>query len=153
MAADEDRIPAALLFQRIDAVKGGSAEFARALEISPQRLSNWRTRGIPASALPRVAAQLGITVEAYLAASGRPVSRAEQPRAAYLTNDEQQLLEHYRRATPNWQLTLRLLAKLPSEEHTTVSSSVNVLLAKIAADAVPDERLGAGWTRPDKPKR
>jgi hypothetical protein len=151
MPEDKKRIPAKLLFERLQD-RGTSAAFAKALEMSPQRLSNWKTRGIPASELPQVAAALGISVEEYLAASGRPVTRLEQPMAPYVTREEQQLLDDYRKASPSWQLSLRLLAKLPSGEQENVSTSVNVLLAKIAADPVPDSRLNPNWTRPDRRK-
>lgn len=151
MDTDKDRIPSGPLFERLKD-KGTASAFARALQISPQRLSNWRKRGVPAALLPQVAAAIGASAEEYLAAAGRPIARVEQPTAPYLTTEERQLIEDYRKATSGWRLTLRLLAKLPSQEQQEMSSSVNVLMAKITAEAVSDDRLGKNWTRPDRRK-
>ena len=145
-------IPSGPLFERLKG-RADAAAFARVIGVSPQVVSNWRHRGVPSAMLPKVAAVLGITVEAYLEAAGRPVHRLEQPVAPYLSAEERQLLDNYRRAHPRWQLTLQLLAKLESNgNQDEVAESMNILLAKIAAEPVADERLGPAWTRPDRRK-
>lgn len=51
---------------------GAKAEFARKLNISPQRLNNWISREyIPAEWLPEIAAGLGISMRKYLHEAGR----------------------------------------------------------------------------------
>lgn len=67
-----------------------------------------------------------------------------------MSPQELQLVRDFREAAPGWQLSLSLLAKLKTEVQREVSSSVNMLLAKVTADAVPDSKLGDQWTRPDK---
>lgn len=52
--------------------EGAKAEFARKLNISPQRLNNWITREyIPADWLPEIAAGLNLSIMAYLQEAGR----------------------------------------------------------------------------------
>lgn len=151
MKQDEDRIPSKPLFDRLIGA-GASAAFARKMDISPQRLSNWKKRGIPATSLPSVAAKLGLSVEQYLEAAGRPIPRAEQPSAPYLTREEQQLVDSYRKASPGWQLTLTLLARTPVEDQPKLSRDMNILMTTIFGKAAPDSSLGDRWTRPDKKK-
>lgn len=43
--------------------------------------------------------------------------------------DTFQLMEDYSKASPEWQLTLRLLAKVPLEQQTEVAATVNKILA------------------------
>jgi hypothetical protein len=63
-------ISAGPLFARLSS-PGAAAKFADKLDISEQRLSNWKRRGIPATVLPEVATALDMTVDAYLREAGR----------------------------------------------------------------------------------
>lgn len=73
--------------------------------------------------------------------------------AGDLLPNEAELLRNYRAAGKRWQLSLLLMSKLRGDEaQDEVAEGMNVLLAKIAADPVSDERLGDAWTRPDRKK-
>ncbi|TAK84330.1 MAG: hypothetical protein EPO20_14675 [Betaproteobacteria bacterium] len=82
------------LFKRIGK-KGGAAGFATKLNVSEQVVSNWKRRGVPALEVPRVAAELGMTTEQYLAEAGYPrVQKAEQPATQY-TFEASTLMEDF----------------------------------------------------------
>ena len=68
--------------------------------------------------------------------------------AETLAEDERELLDRYRRASPTWKIALRYLAALKGDVQDEVSQDVNVLLSKIAAEHVPDERVAAAYGRP-----
>lgn len=79
---------------------------------------------------------------------------AWKPTAGELDPVEAELLRNYRRATKRWRLSLVLMSRLKGDkEQDEIAEGMNVLMAKIAAEPVPDERLGDNWTRPDKPRR
>ncbi|HEX8106731.1 MAG TPA: helix-turn-helix transcriptional regulator [Kofleriaceae bacterium] len=65
-----------------------------------------------------------------------------------LADDELEMLEKYRRASPRWRLALRYLADVPDESQDEVSESVNVLMAKIFAKPVPNQRVEEAYGRP-----
>lgn len=50
---------------------------------------------------------------------------------AELTNDERALIVRYRNADPRWQLSLRLLAALATEDQIEAATDVNVVVARI----------------------
>lgn len=64
------------------------------------------------------------------------------------TEDERDMLEKYRKASPRWRLSLRYLAEVPDDEQNEVSESVNVLMAKIFAKPVSDEKVEKAYGRP-----
>lgn len=71
--------------------------------------------------------------------------------AESLPPDEADLLEKYRQASPRWKIAMRYLAGLQADKHQDeIAEGVNIMLAKVAADPVPDAKLGTAWTRPDK---
>lgn len=78
-----------------------------------------------------------------------------EPTASSLTNDERELVELYRGATNRWKLAIKYMARLRADAHQDLAAeSMNVVFAKIAAEPVPDYKLGDRWTRPDrKPPR
>lgn len=68
----EKGVPAKPLFDRLEG-RGARASFAKKINVSPARLSNWEKRGIPAAAVPVVAQALSLTTDQYyeLAKSGK----------------------------------------------------------------------------------
>lgn len=137
--------PSGPLFQRLDAKgPGARASFARAMNVSQPRLTNWRKRGVPAAELPRVAAGLGMTVEQYLAEGGKP-NAARQDLPVYVVDHERQLLERYRASSPSWQLTLRLLASLAPADQEMVAQTLNAILTRLSSEGgklVPRTKVG-----------
>lgn len=68
-----------------------------------------------------------------------------------LAQDERELLTNYRAALPRWKVSIRFMARLKGDaEQDEAAESMNVVLAKVSATPVADERLGPGWTRPDR---
>lgn len=72
--------------------------------------------------------------------------------AGTVANDELELLQKYRASSGRWKISLRYMAGLKEDsEQEEVAEGVNVLVAKIlGARAFPSERMGSGWTRPDR---
>ena len=71
--------------------------------------------------------------------------------AGELTRDENELIYHYRRASPAWQAGLRKLARLhPDHQKPDARESMLAVLDMITAEPVPDSRLGKEWKRPDR---
>lgn len=71
-----------------------------------------------------------------------------------LADDERELLQNYRAALPRWKVSIRYMALLRGDaEQDVAAESMNVVLAKITAQPVPDYKLGENWTRPDKKKK
>lgn len=62
----ETTVSAGLLVQWMDATDTSPADFARRLDTTDQVINNWKRRGIPRGRLQEVAAQMGMTYEAYL---------------------------------------------------------------------------------------
>lgn len=75
---------------------------------------------------------------------------AWRPPSAELDPDEADLLRDYRKSSSGWQLTLRLMARMPIEDQPQLSRDMNILMTTIFGTAAADERLGDRWTRPDK---
>lgn len=84
MNHDEEDAPisAEPLRKRLAGKHGEGARFARRLNISHARLTNWLRRGIPERQLPKVCAALGISVRDYLKEAGGRVT-AEQRTPPY----------------------------------------------------------------------
>jgi transcriptional regulator with XRE-family HTH domain len=76
------------------------------------------------------------------------------PDPAYaLRSDERELIAFYRQATERWKTAIKYIAQLRGDHAQELAAeSMNVVLAKIAAEPVADYRLGDKWTRPDKGK-
>lgn len=150
MANDDQgkRIPSGPLFARL-AKPGQAAKFARDIGLSHQRLTNWRRRGVPAAELPSITAALGMTVEQYLTEAGRPPTELRQSSSFYLTDDERELLELYRRASGRWKVAIKHMAKLRGDAaQDEASESLMVVLAKISAEPVPDGRVEDAYGLP-----
>jgi transcriptional regulator with XRE-family HTH domain len=136
--------------------RGTQAKLARKLEVSDQVIAQWLERNsIPHYMLEAVAAATGLDAQA-IRESGK---KAEQPVTAYrvrrrignLSREEQELVHHYRLASPSWQAGLRKLARLhPDHEKRDVRESMIAVLEMITAEPVADSRLGKEWKRPDR---
>jgi hypothetical protein len=88
---------------------------------------------------------------------GSAAHTLRQPRSARykpageLTKEENELIYHYRRASPVWRAGLRKLARLhPDHEKPDARESMLALLDMITAEPVPDSRLSKEWKRPDR---
>lgn len=76
-----------------------------------------------------------------------------EPGGIVLSRDELEMLELYRGATSRWKVAIKYMASLRADEHQDLAAeSMNIIFAKIAAEPVPDYKLGDKWTRPDKAK-
>lgn len=63
-----------------------------------------------------------------------------------LETHELEMLDYYRQASPRWQMSLRLMARLPSDDlQDEVASSVNMVMAAVAGRAVSDERVAGAF--------
>lgn len=65
-----------------------------------------------------------------------------------LLDDEREMLEKYRRASPRWRLALRYLADVPDKSQDEVSESVNVLMARIFAKPAADAAVAKAYGLP-----
>lgn len=157
MGKGEKKISPDPLFRRLG--QGGAAAFAASLNVSEQRVSNWKRRGVPSRELPRIAREIGITVEDYLREAGQaPSHTVEQPKATYLDDEAQALLSDYTKAAPAWKLTLRLLAKLAPEKQAEAAATINKVLVEIpetpyARTPLFNSRHGNKVPIPDAKKR
>lgn len=59
------------------------------------------------------------------------VEAGVQRQESELTADERALIARYRQADPRWQLSLRLLAALATEDQIEAATDVNVVIARI----------------------
>lgn len=81
--------------------------------------------------------------------NGLDAKEPSVPASIELTPQETDLIARYRAADPRWQLSLRLLAALATEDQIEVASDVNVLIARVfrkkPADVkyASDERVAA----------
>lgn len=115
-----------------------SVKAADECKVTPQAVNGWRKNGrIAKRHLTRLADLTGRPLSYFLDES----NVVRQERAAYLKEDERQLVEKYRAASPRWRIALQHLAALRSDQQEEVSEGTMVLLAKAAADPVPDERV------------
>lgn len=103
---------------------------AATLGIKPQAVTGWRKTGrIAKDHLNRFARIVGKPVTWFMDND----QSAEQPLAAYLTDEEQQLLHAYRQSSQQWRLSVRLLASLPIDNQEKAAEAINALLARLAA--------------------
>ena len=137
-------IPADPLFSRLVRRPGGIAQFARDLNVSTQRVTNWRKRGIPAGVLPQVASTLKMTIDEYLTQAGMG---SGLPAREALTPDEKQMLDAYRSALPRWKATLKHMVNVRPERQDEVAEAPLILISKIAAAPVSDARVAESYGR------
>lgn len=60
---------------------------------------------------------------------GKPRGWMDTPQKGNTSADAEQLLAHYERASPEWQLALRMLAQLPVEQQPSAAAAINRALA------------------------
>lgn len=137
-------IPADPLFSRLVRRPGGIAQFARDLNVSTQRVTNWRKRGIPAGVLPQVASTLKMTIDEYLTQAGMG---SGLPAREALTPDEKQMLDAYRSALPRWKATLKHMVNVRPEQQDEMAEALLILISKIAAAPVSDARVAESYGR------
>lgn len=65
-----------------------------------------------------------------------------------LAQDERELLQLYRGATGRWKIAIKYMAKLRADERQ--EEAVSYVLSLVSATPVSDDKLGEGWTRPDR---
>lgn len=115
-----------------------SAEVAKVCKVTPQAVHGWRKTGRIAK---RYLVIISKVTEKPLNYFLDEVAQARQETPAYLTDDERELLEKYRAATPRWQMALQHLASLRADKQEEVSHGTMVLLAKAAAEPASDKRV------------
>jgi transcriptional regulator with XRE-family HTH domain len=121
--------------KRLREAKGLSQEaLAKLAGVTYQSVQEWERADGTAPTRKRqakVAAALGITVQELVV--GPSAATAAEPAAEYgeFSQDERSLIARYRAADPRWQLSLRLLAALATEQQIEVATDVNVIIARI----------------------
>lgn len=116
---------------------------------SISELETGETKEISGPTLIAISDALKVRPE-WLVTGKLPIEYGEAER---LTDDERELLAHYRAAAPRWRVSIRYMAQLRGDmQQDEAAESMNTVLAKIAAQPVADYRLGDKWTRPDRKK-
>jgi transcriptional regulator with XRE-family HTH domain len=126
------------------------AELAKAATIKQASLSELETgetKEISGPTLIALAKALGVRPE-WIMLNEEPIA----PDPAYsLRSDERELIALYRQATERWKTAIKYVAQLRGDHAQELAAeSMNIVLARIAAEPVPDYKLGDKWTRPDK---
>ena len=126
-----------------------AAKHAR-LEFSPSRLAGafgyakqtihtWMAGSIPRTdALFRIADKMKVEPR-WLATGQEPMLTAVNTTG--IEPAEQELLARYRAADPRWQLSLRLLAALATEDQIEAATDVNMVIARIFGKKVSELRF------------
>jgi hypothetical protein len=125
-----------------DRYAGKIADMARAIDRDDAYL--WQLLNADRNVGERVARH----IESKLGLANGTLDQVDMVTSETLTPDELEMLQKYRRASPRWRLSLRLLAEVRDEDQNEVSESVNVLMAKIFAKPVSDERVAKAYGRP-----
>jgi transcriptional regulator with XRE-family HTH domain len=107
-------------------------------------LETGKTTDISGATLVGIATALGVRAKWLLEGRGPKISSNQEA----LKPDELEMLEKYRKASPRWRLSLRLLADVKDEDQDEVSESVNVLMARIFAKPVSDEKVAKAYGKP-----
>lgn len=125
------------------------AKLASITQPSLSDLETGATKEVSGPVLIALAKALKVRPE-WLITGDEPI---EPTADAAMQPDEIELLKNYRNASQRWKLSLRLMSRLNADDlQDEVAGGLNVLMAKISADPVPNSKLGDNWTRPDKKK-
>jgi transcriptional regulator with XRE-family HTH domain len=123
------------------------AKTARITQASLSELETGETKEISGPTLIAIAKALNVRPE-WIMLNEEPM----RPDPAYtLRSDERELIAFYRQSTERWKTAIKYIAQLRGDHAQELAAeSMNIVLAKIAAEPVPDYKLGDNWTRPDK---
>lgn len=152
MESKLDSVGLRIRYARVELRNLTQAALAKAAGIKQASLSELETgetKEIGGPTLIALAKALGVRPE-WIMLNEQPV----EPDPAYgLRSDERELITLYRQASERWKTAIKYLAQLRGDQAQELAAeSMNVVLAKIAAEPVPDYKLGDKWTRPDKKK-
>lgn len=118
--------------KRLREARGLSQEaLANLAGVKYQSVQEWEQEDGTAPSRKRQAAvadALGVSVSELM--TGNEAS-SQLPAEVDLTMDERALVVRYRAADPRWQLSLRLLAALATEDQIEAATDVNVIIARI----------------------
>lgn len=133
-----DRLVKAAMHARI---KPGPTELGRFLGFPKQKVANWLGGMLPrADVLFEIADKLNVRTRWLAVGEGTMIRQASK---TGLTELEEELVSRWREADPRWQLTLRLLASLATEDQLEVASDVNVVIARILGKRPRDLRYAS----------
>src|SRR4051812_47474261 len=96
--AKPDTVSAGPLFEWVRADKGGRGKVGAA-GYSDGRITNWKARGIPRAEIGDIAAQMGLSYEEYLSATGVIVQGSHGLKLAL---EEAEAVKRLRKAHPDW---------------------------------------------------
>lgn len=114
---------------------------------SISELETGETKEISGPTLVAISRALTVRPE-WLVTGKLPIEYGE---AEALTDDERELLMHYRAAGPRWRVSIRYMAQLRGDlQQDEAAESMNAVLAKIAAQPVADYKVGDRSAKPDK---
>lgn len=124
-------------------------ELAKAIGVQQSSISDWETgetKEISGPNLISLARALHVRAE-WLMTGDEPI---EPSKADDIKKDEGELIELYRGASGMWRVVIQRVAAMRLDEERERTAAF--VLTSSFGKAVPDDRLGDNWTRPDKPK-
>lgn len=120
---------------------------AHAVGVKQSSISDWETgetKEISGPNLISLAKALSVRAE-WLMTGDEPI---EPSAADAIKKDESDLLELYRGASGMWRVVIQRVAAMRLDEERERTAAF--VLTSSFGKAVPDDRLGDNWTRPDK---
>ena len=127
MSSFENRLKEAA---KLVKVEYSQTAIGKSLEISKQTIDRWMAGSVPApDTLFYVADKWGVDPRWLATGEGEPRPKPKPP--AGLHQHEETLLRQYRGADPRWQLALRLLAGLATEDQLQAASDINLVVARL----------------------
>lgn len=112
--AKPETAPASPLFKWFAGKPGRRSEFRLRTGYSDGRITNWNRRGVPLAELGRIAGEMGLTYEEYLAEAGVPSKRADGPVSQNI--EEERAIRRLRKALPAYRAHVLSLALMESHE-------------------------------------
>jgi len=138
--AKPETAPARPLFEWFAGEPGRRGAFRARTGYSDGRITNWRSRGVPLAELGRIAGEMGLTYEEYLAEAGVPTKRVDGPVPA---NEEAHAVRRLRKALPAYRAYVLSLALTESHEKQQ-------LFLDIMREHVPDRRSEETYGLPSR---
>lgn len=105
---------------------------AKAAGVSPSAVTQWEngdTKVLKSASLLAAASVLKVNYDWLATGKGEP--RGDAAEALRLSPEELDLLERYRSCDKRWQLSLRLLSYVATEDQHEVAGDVNIVLARV----------------------